>query len=187
MPLISHGPGLRRRMDNDAKVIWITGLYGSGKSTIATKIQELLRLKGIKSIIIDGDQFRSAVNDDACGHDKESRIRNAFRICRLVKFIADQGFIVIVATMSLYHVVHEWNRKNLPRYHEVFLDVDMEILRERDPKGYYKKADSGAIDNIVGVHLDAEIPKEPDLVIENNDNIETVPIIAQRLIDEYLG
>ena len=174
-------------MDNNAKVIWITGLSGSGKSTIARKIQELLKLKGIKPIVIDGDQVRSVVNDNACGHDKKSRIRNAFRICRLTKLIADQGFIVIVATISLYHDIHKWNRGNLPGYHEVFLDVDMEILRKRDPKGLYKKADLGAIDNIAGVHITAEFPKEPDLVIENNDNIETASIIAQRLIDKYLA
>ena len=179
--------GLRRKMGNDAKVIWITGLSGSGKSTIARKIQELLQLKGVKSIVIDGDQIRYVINDDTCGHDKKSRVKNAFRICRLAKLIADQGFIVIVATISLYHDVHKWNRDNLPGYHEVFLDVDMETLRERDPKDLYKKADFEVIDNVVGVHLDVEVPKEPDLVIENNDKIETVSIIARRLIDEFLG
>jgi adenylylsulfate kinase len=146
-------------MDNDAKVIWITGLSGSGKSTIARKIQELLQLKGVKSIVIDGDQIRYVVNDNTCGYDKESRIINAFRICRLAKLIVDQGFIVIVATISLYHVIHEWNKDNLSGYHEVFLDVNIETLKKRDTKGLYKKADSGAIDNVAGVHLDIEAPK----------------------------
>ena len=75
----------------------------------------------------------------------------------------------------------------MPGYHEVFLDVDIDVLKKRDPKELYKRADIGIIDNVVGVHLNVEIPKESDLVIENNGNIETVPIIAQRLIDEYLG
>ncbi len=174
-------------MDNDAKVIWITGLSGSGKTTIAKNMQDILRGQGDNVVVIDGDQIRHAVGDKNCGHDRANRVINAFRICRFAKMIADQGFIVIVATMSLYHEVHEWNRENLPGYHEIFLDVDMETLRKRDSKGYYKKADLGAIDNLAGVSLDVEFPKEPDLVIENNDDIETASIIAQRLIDEYLG
>ncbi|RKZ52792.1 MAG: adenylyl-sulfate kinase [Candidatus Parabeggiatoa sp. nov. 3] len=164
------------------KVLWITGLSGAGKTTIARATQEILRSKGVCTVLLDGDQVRNVVRDETCGHDQANRLKNAYRISRLAKMIAEQGLVVIVATMSLFHEIHDWNRKNLPHYFEIYLKVDLAILQKRDPKGLYHKANRGKESNIVGVHLDIEEPQYPDLVIENNENLEDVSVIAELIV-----
>ncbi|RKZ63425.1 MAG: adenylyl-sulfate kinase, partial [Candidatus Parabeggiatoa sp. nov. 3] len=83
------------------KVLWITGLSGAGKTTIARATQDILRSKSVCTVLLDGDQVRNVVKDESCGHDQANRLKNAYRISRLAKMIAEQGLVVIVATMSL--------------------------------------------------------------------------------------
>ena len=111
------------------KVIWITGLSGVGKSSIAKKIFEILCQKEIWTLLLDGDEVRSAIADPSCGHDRGSRIINGYRISRFSKLFAEQGATVITATMSMFHEIHEWNRHNLPRYFEVYIKADMKALK----------------------------------------------------------
>ena len=118
---------------NQGRVIWITGLSGAGKTTLARALQEKLP----HSILLDGDEMREALIDLAGGFDRESRRRLAFTYARWANLLAKQGSTVIVATISLYHDLHAWNREHLPGYLEVFLDVPEEIRRKRDPKGLY--------------------------------------------------
>ncbi|WP_421901382.1 adenylyl-sulfate kinase [Maridesulfovibrio sp.] len=170
-------------MGNSGKVIWLTGLSASGKSTIAKKMQELLREKGKTPLLLDGDQFREAVADHNCGHDPESRILNAYRISRFANMAARQGLVVIVATMSLYHEIHEWNRKNFPDYFEVWIRADLDTLKKRDPKGLYKHIATGDAENLPGMDLTPEFPKNPEMTIFNNEDLNDVSEVALDILD----
>ena len=105
--------------EQTGRVIWITGLSGAGKTTVAQAAARCLRLKGMHPVILDGDAVRDVVCDPHTGHDRVSRLANAYRICRLAKLLADQGHLVLVATMSLFSEIHRWNREQLPNYLEV--------------------------------------------------------------------
>jgi len=164
------------------KVIWLTGLSASGKSTIAREMQALLKEKGITPLLLDGDQLREAVADYNCGHDPESRVLNAYRISRFANMAARQGLVVIVATMSLYHEIHNWNRKNFPQYFEILIKTDLETLRERDPKGLYKHVESGNAENLPGMDLQPEFPVNPDFILENNQQLKNVRKLAELLV-----
>jgi len=162
-------------------VLWLTGLSGAGKTTIARRTVELIRELGGCPVLLDGDMVREAINDKNCGHDRAARLENAYRICRLAALLAGQGHLVIVSTMSLFHEVHEWNRRNLPGYYEVLVQVDIETARERDPKGLYARIANGDERNMPGVDLTPEFPLAPHLVLENNENLGDVKQIALRL------
>jgi len=166
------------------KVIWLTGLSAAGKSSIAQKMKHILDEKKLPSLLLDGDEVREAIGDFNCGHDPESRLLNAYRISRFAKMISEQGCIVIVATMSLYHEIHNWNRKNFPNYFEVFIKADLDILKQRDPKGLYKNFSAGNTNNIPGMDLDPEFPLNPDLVIENNGQLNEVKKLANEIISK---
>lgn len=143
-------------------VVWITGLSGAGKSLVANKLTRLFREKGLYPILLDGDELRDALLMSTT-FVPETRRQLAGIYGRLCRLLARQGHVVVCATISLHHAVHEWNRKHLPGYTEVFLNVPLDELRRRDPKGVY-----GAGRNVVGVDLKAELPRAPDLMIANH-------------------
>ncbi len=174
-------------MTQKGQVVWITGLSATGKSTVAKHMKGVLDNKGMPTIIVDGDEVREMVADDCCGHDRVSRIKNAYRICRLARMIARQGVTVLVATMSLYHEVHAWNRLNLPGYVEVLLEADLDVLKHRDPKGLYEKLSNGQEKNMGGVDIEAEYPQEPDLHIRNNGGPDNIPSVAEQIIEKLLA
>jgi adenylylsulfate kinase len=151
-----------------AHVIWITGLSAAGKTSTAETAVEQLRAEGEVAVLLDGDAVRDIVRDVGTGHDRESRLANAHRICRLAHFIAKQEFIVVVATMSLFHEIHQWNRDNLPGYFEVLIEAELETLRARDIKGLYDGVDANEVRNVGGMDLDVEFPANPDLVLNND-------------------
>lgn len=165
-------------------VIWITGMSAAGKTTVSRQLLNDLKADGVPAVLVDGDEVREMVGDE-CGHHREDRIRNAYRICRLALLLARQDMTVIVATMSLFHEVHQWNRENLPGYFEVLLEADMKTLKERDPKGLYASVECGNECNLSGVDLTAELPKEPHLHIINNGNSNTVPDIVLKILSAF--
>lgn len=171
-------------MDTTGRVVWITGLSAVGKSTVARHLRDRLVETGRTVVVVDGDEVRAIVADDHCGHDRTSRIKNAYRICRMAKMLVDQGLLVIVATMSLYHEVHAWNREHLPGYLEVFLEADLDVLRDRDPKALYRKLASGKECNLGGVDIEAEVPAAPHLHIRNNGGPEDIPVVVARIVRE---
>lgn len=167
--------------NKSAGVIWITGLSGAGKSTIALELQKQMRLDGHWPVHIDGDVIRAVISDPHIGHDKESRLINAFRICRISKMLSDQGLLVIVSTMSLYKEIHSWNRSNLINYYEVFIDVTLEKLKQRDARSIYSKAKFGEVSNVVGVDLSYDLPASPDLKLNNDLGIEELSELAKAI------
>ena len=169
---------------NERRVIWITGLSGAGKSTIARATVKQLHTQGEQPVLIDGDEVRNAIRDPHTGHDSASRLVNAYRICRLAKLLADQGHIVIVATMSIYHEIHSWNRRNCPNYFEVRVEVDLDALQSRDARGLYSRTNNGETSNVPGLDLDYERPLHPDLILTNNPPLRKPGELASELLKQ---
>ena len=152
-------------------VIWITGLSGSGKSTITKQISAKLNERNVKCVILDGDEVREVLSMCSKGSSnvaKQDRIDLALRYSKLAKLLESQGHIIIVATISLFKEIHEWNRKNLSDYIEIFIDVSKQDLIERDPKGIYKALLNGTASNVAGFDLDVDLPERPDYVLKYN-------------------
>jgi len=145
-----------------SSVIWITGLSASGKTTLANIISDRLRESGLPLIMLDGDDLREILGE-TMHYEREERKELAFLYARMVQSISKQGVIVVIATVALFKEVHEWNRKNIPGYFEVFLDVPFDELRRRDPKHIYKRFDKGEIKNVAGLDFPIDIPSASDL------------------------
>ncbi|WP_284681497.1 adenylyl-sulfate kinase [Sphaerisporangium fuscum] len=143
------------------RVVWITGLSGAGKTTVSKLIAAQLNAEGINPVILDGDTIRQAL-PDLPGFDERSRRELAACYGRLAGEFAAQGHVVLCATVSMFHSAHAWNRANLPGYLEIWLRVPPNQLSGRDTKGVY-----GSGDQVVGMEIEPEFPREPDLVIDN--------------------
>lgn len=157
------------RLDHAGKVIWITGLSGAGKSTLAQMVVARLREKGDSVVMLDGDELRDVFNSTAANsmnHGRSGRLALAMQYSRLSRVLARQGTTVVIATISLFHEVHVWNRENLPGYFEVYLKVPLEELRRRDPKGIYRRFDTGELANVAGLDIPVDEPENPDLIME---------------------
>lgn len=138
-------------------VVWITGLSGAGKSTVAGLVRRRLGKLGVRSVLLDGDRMRSIIPFDL-GYREADRLLLAGFYARLAKEIAEQGNMVVCSTISLFHQVHEWNRANIVNYVETWLRVPADELRSR---GRTARRDT------VGANIRAEFPTRPDLVIDN--------------------
>jgi adenylylsulfate kinase len=150
-------------------VIWITGLSGAGKTTLSNAAALKLRSRGEAVVQLDGDELRSvfgAVAANAQNHSREGRLALAMQYAHLCRVLANQGLTVVIATISLFKEVHAWNRDNLPGYFEVYLKVPVEELRRRDPKGIYRRFDSGKLTNVAGLDLLVDDPKAADMIFE---------------------
>ena len=147
-------------------VIWITGLSGSGKTTLAKTIFLKLKESGFSSILIDGDEIRKVFKSNIENYNINDRLENAWRISKLCNLLSEQGNNVIVATMSLFKEIHKWNRKNFNKYYEVYLDIPISELKKRDSKNIYSNFEKGLLDNVVGLNLKYDEPKNSDLIIK---------------------
>ncbi len=162
-------------------VIWLTGLSGSGKSTIANELDHQLFKRGINSYVLDGDNVRHGLNKDL-GFSPQDRVENIRRIGEVAKLLADAGFVVITAFISPYRVDRELVRKLLEpgEFIEVFVDCPLEVCEERDPKGLYKKARAGEIPEFTGISAPYEAPQAGELTIDTSTG--TPADCAERLV-----
>ena len=168
------------------KLVWITGLSGSGKSTIAESLTALLKKKGMKVILLDGDEIRNIlvpIREQEQSYTKNERIKLAIQYSKLGNLLVKQGFMVIIATISLFKEVHIWNRKNIKGYFEVYLKVPLEELQRRDPKKIYSRFNAGELKNVAGLDLDIDEPRSPDWVVSCQLN-KKVPDIALELMNK---
>ena len=167
-------------------VIWITGLSGAGKTTVATELASRLRVVADNVIFLDGDVLRQVFdtsNDIEGEYGYEARLALAKSYARLCKVLSSQGFTVLIATISLFRQVHDWNRKNFSSYFEVYLKTPIEELRHRDPKNIYTLFDEGKIKNVAGLDLSIEEPASPDLVVNFNPS-HSAAAIADQIIEK---
>ena len=159
-------------IDNESesfgRVIWICGLSGAGKSSVAKRLRAILEQLGKPCILLDGDQLREILNVNSFASattDRDSRLTLALRYSALCKLLANQGHIVIIATISMFKEIYSWNKQNLPGYFQVFLDTPINILQERDSKGIYGRLSRGEIKNVAGLDLAVDIPADSHLTI----------------------
>lgn len=165
-------------------VLWLTGLAGAGKTSIAQEVTAQLRAAGRSAVLLDGDEVRAAISDESVGYDRESRLKNAFRICRLAALLEAQDMLVVVATMSLFSEVHQWNRENFGHYFEVFVEVTLDDLKRRDQKGLYTGAVGSSRSNVVGMNMQGDMPKHPDLTVFNGSPERPVSELARLILIE---
>jgi cytidine diphosphoramidate kinase len=148
-------------------VYWITGLSGSGKSTLAERLFAYLQKSKRPVVLLDGDALREVFGNDL-GYHVADRRRSAIRNSRLCKMLSDQGIDIVIPTISLFHEVQEWNRKNLPNYREIFVEVPWKVLLQRDSKQVYSRAKAGELKDVVGVDIVPEYPTHPHIRIPND-------------------
>lgn len=151
-------------------VVWFTGLSGSGKSTIASLVEQKLFEKGYLTYTLDGDNIRRGINKDL-GFTREDRKENLRRIAEVAKLFVDSGMITIAAFISPLKEDRDMIRSiiGVDDYVEVFVNTSVEECERRDVKGLYKKARAGEITNFTGVNAPYEKPKDPDVVIRTEE------------------
>jgi len=163
-------------------ILWFTGLSGAGKSTIASAVEKELFEMGHHTYLLDGDNVRHGLNGDL-GFSDTDRIENIRRIGEVSKLFVDAGQIVLTAFISPFRsdrrLVRELVGGN--EFIEVFIDTPISVCEDRDPKGLYKKARSGAIKNFTGIDSDYETPELPEVVINTAEM--SVEQCVQEIID----
>jgi dolichol-phosphate mannosyltransferase len=165
-------------------VIWITGLSGAGKSTLAKEVANKLQNAREKIVMLDGDEMREVfgnVKENSANHGRTARLELAMQYAKLCRLIATQGTTVICSTISMFREVHEWNRENIPGYFEVYLKVPLSELRRRDPKGIYRRFNSGVLKDVAGLDLEVDEPQTPDILFEF-DSKQSLSDLADEVI-----
>lgn len=158
----------RERLNgHKGKVIWFTGLSGSGKSTIANALEKELHSQGKRTYILDGDNVRQGLNKDL-GFTDADRVENIRRVAEVAKLMMDAGLIVMTAFISPFRAERQMARELIGKenFIEVFMDTPLELCEQRDPKGLYKKARNGQLPNMTGINSPYERPENPDLVFQ---------------------
>lgn len=164
--------------------VWLTGLSGSGKSTIAVELERLLNAAGRPAYRLDGDNLRHGLNADL-GFSAEDRDENVRRAGEVARLLADAGVVAIVALISPYRVgrdrVRAIHRESTLPFFEVYVDTPIEVCEERDVKGLYAKARTGELTGFTGIDDPYEPPAEPELVLRPSDG--TPDVQAARIAD----
>ncbi len=159
-------------------LFWITGLSGAGKTTIGKAVYNKIKSKKDSVVFLDGDILRKTISFDL-GYTQGDRHESALRNIRLCKMLADQDIDVICCTICMFDDIRKWNRDNNENYVEVYLKVPMDKLRERNQKGLYKDVP----DELVGIGVGMDEPKNPDIVIIN-DGTNTPDDIADLILEK---
>ena len=162
-----------RLMGHEGKVVWLTGLPGSGKSSIADAAVRRLHALGVHTYVLDGDNVRTGLNKDL-GFTPEDRAENVRRVAEVSKLMMDSGLVVFVALVSPYRS-DRLSAKALfgaGEFLEVHVDTSVEVCAERDPKGLYAKAAAGSLPNMTGMGQAYEVPEHPDLILHGVGDIE---------------
>ena len=169
--------------NQSAKVIWLTGLSGSGKSTIANLVEKELFSQGKHCYVLDGDNLRLGINKDL-GFTPEDRAENVRRVAEIARLFVDAGLIVIVALVSPFEVDRQAARSlfSSEQFAEVWIDTSPEVCEQRDPKGLYKKAREGKLPNLTGVGQEYEPPSNPELIVDGSQNLQRNVLEIMRLI-----
>ena len=159
--------------NQEAKVIWLTGLSGSGKSTIANALEKKLFSLGMHAYVLDGDNMRLGLNKDL-GFTREDRAENVRRVSEVAHSLYDAGLITIVALVSPYTEDRAQAKALFPEvdFAEVWVKTPAEVCAERDPKGLYKKAAAGDLPNLTGVGQEYEAPENSKLVLDGTLTVE---------------
>ncbi len=149
-----------KKLKQQPKVIWLTGLSGSGKSTVAKHLEKLLFDKGFSTCILDGDNIRSGLNNNL-SFSEEDRLENIRRIAEVAKLFTDNGLICICAFVSPTKEIRQLAKNIITpeRYIEVFINTPIDVCEERDVKGLYAKARKGEVKDFTGISAPFDAPE----------------------------
>lgn len=174
--------GMKNQMP---RVLWFTGLSGSGKSTIANEVEKQLFLMNRHTFLLDGDNVRHGLNRDL-GFTETDRIENIRRVGEVAKLMADAGLIVLTAFISPFRAERDMVRKMLAQgeFIEIFVDTPLEVAEARDVKGLYRKARAGKLKNFTGIDSPYEPPETPEISVNTVDMTpeEAARYIIQRIL-----
>lgn len=173
-----------RLLGQRGAAIWLTGLSGSGKSTVAVAAEQALVERGRLAYVLDGDNVRHGLNRNL-GFSPEDRTENIRRVAEVAKLFTDAGLLVFTSFISPYRSDRDAARARFPEgdFIEVFVDAPLETCESRDPKGLYKRARAGEIPEFTGISAPYEAPERPELVLDTG--ALSVEEAAGRLL-EYL-
>ncbi|MCA3701228.1 MAG: sulfate adenylyltransferase subunit CysN [Brevundimonas sp.] len=167
------------------RIIWLTGLSGAGKSTIANLVDRRLHALGRHTYLLDGDNVRHGLNRDL-GFTEEDRVENIRRVAEVARLMADAGLIVITAFISPFRAERRVARELTPQgeFIEVFVDAPLEVAEARDVKGLYAKARAGQLKNFTGIDSPYEPPEQAEIVIDTTtmSAVEAAEVIVQRIV-----
>ncbi|HST27488.1 MAG TPA: adenylyl-sulfate kinase [Rudaea sp.] len=169
-------------MQQHPRCLWLTGLSGSGKSTIANQVEQRLHALGRHTYLLDGDNVRHGLNRDL-GFTDEDRVENIRRVAEVARLMVDAGLIVLVSFISPFRDERRMARDlfGAGDFAEVFVDTPIELCEKRDPKGLYAKARAGELRNFTGVDSPYEPPLEPELHLRTEK--ESVDALARRVVE----
>jgi len=173
-----------KQKNQKAQVIWLTGLSGSGKSTIANALEKKLFSMGVHAYVLDGDNVRLGLNKDL-GFTREDRAENVRRVAEVAYTLYDAGLVTIVALVSPFASDRNQAKALFPEgeFAEVWVKTPAEVCAERDPKGLYKKAASGELPNLTGVGQEYEFPVRADLILDGTADLDlNIKIILAKLL-----
>ena len=173
-------------MGHPSRVVWLTGLPGSGKSTIADATVRRLHALGVHTYVLDGDNVRTGLNKDL-GFTAEDRAENVRRVAEVAKLMKDAGLVVFVALVSPYRADRQAAAALFAEgeFLEVYVDTPVEVCAERDPKGLYAKAAAGNLPNMTGVGQAYEVPEAADIVLNGAGDLDAqVERLAQAVLGE---
>jgi len=185
---LSNGPGPAIKKDARARqksqkplCLWLTGLPGAGKSTIAIRLEQRLFSTGRHVYVLDGDDIRHRLNRDL-GFSEEDRVENIRRVAEVAGVLVDAGLIVIVALISPYRSQRDAARScfEVREFIEIFVDAPLQECERRDPKGLYAKARRGELLNFTGIDSRYEIPGLPEV------HLDTLAYSAEQCVEQIL-
>jgi bifunctional enzyme CysN/CysC len=167
-------------------VLWFTGLSGAGKSTIANLVERKLLSLGKHTYLLDGDNVRHGLNKDL-GFTDVDRVENIRRIAEVSKLFVDAGMIVLVSFISPFRSERQMARDLLDtgEFFEVYVNTPLQVCEERDPKGLYKKARSGQLQNFTGIDSAYEPPEKPEIIV--NSSQMSAETLAEQIVETILG
>ncbi len=172
-----------KNLGQQGATVWLTGLSGSGKSTIAMALEQVLMQQGKHAYVLDGDNIRHGLNKNL-GFSAEDRTENIRRIGEVAKLFADAGLLVLTSFISPYRADRDLVRRlheaaKLP-FLEVYVEAPLAVAEERDPKGLYKKARAGEIKGFTGIDDPYEAPQQPEIVLRT-DRLSVADSVATLL------
>ncbi|MBI3367991.1 MAG: sulfate adenylyltransferase subunit CysN [Burkholderiales bacterium] len=161
----------RRRLNgHGSAVVWLTGLSGAGKSTIANLLEKRLHAQGVRTYVLDGDNVRHGLNKDL-GFTAQDRVENIRRVAEVARLMVDAGTVVITALISPFRAERRMARELMKEgeFIEVFVNAPLAVAEQRDPKGLYRKARRGELKNFTGIDSPYETPEAPELTIDTSN------------------
>jgi len=167
---ILNRPDKEKLLNQNAKVIWMTGLSGAGKTTIGTGIERELNRRGYLTQVLDGDNIRTGINNNL-GFSEEDRFENIRRIAEVSKLFLNCGIICINSFISPTREIRDMAKEIIGKkdFIEVYVNAPLEVCEQRDVKGLYQKAREGKIKNFTGIDAPFEVPENPDIEIKTDE------------------